>query len=62
MAISTDATVNGWRLGMKLSWETPKITDFGSIADHTFDNPGAGDKSATVQATDKFGEFSHPSP
>lgn len=47
---------------MKLSWEKPEIIDFGSIADHTFDNPGAGDKSATVMATDKFGEYSHPSP
>lgn len=45
---------------MKLTYEAPVIVDHGSIADHTFDNPGAGDKSATVLATDKYGEFSHP--
>lgn len=45
---------------MKLTYEVPTIVDHGSIADHTFDNPGQGDKSATVMATDKFGEYSHP--
>ena len=45
---------------MKIAYEAPEIADFGSIADHTFDNPGVGDKSATVMATDKFGEYSHP--
>ena len=25
-------------------YEKPTITDFGSIADHTFNNPGKGDK------------------
>ncbi len=45
---------------MKLANEAPMIVDLGSIADHTFDNPGQGDKSATVQATDKYGEYSHP--
>ena len=45
---------------MKLDWEVPTIADFGSIADHTFDNPGEGDKSATPMETDKYGEFSHP--
>lgn len=45
---------------MKLAYEKPKVEDYGSIADHTFDNPGQGDKSATVMATDKFGEYSHP--
>ena len=44
----------------KVPYEAPKVIDYGSIADHTFDNPGAGDKSATVMATDKFGEYSHP--
>ena len=45
---------------MKLVYDVPEIIDHGSIADHTFDNPGEGDKSATVMATDKYGEFSHP--
>jgi hypothetical protein len=27
-----------------LSYEKPTISDFGSIADHTFDTPGKGDK------------------
>ena len=44
----------------KVLYEAPKVIDFGSIADHTFDNPGEGDKSATVLATDKYGEYSHP--
>jgi len=47
-------------VGMKVSYEAPAIEDYGSIADHTFDNPGKGDKSATPMETDKFGEFSHP--
>jgi len=25
-------------------YEPPEVIDFGSIADHTFDNPGRGDK------------------
>lgn len=45
---------------MKVSYEAPKIVDYGSIADHTFDNPGKGDKSSTPMVTDKYGEFSHP--
>lgn len=46
---------------MKIAYDAPEIVDFGSIADHTFDNPGTGDKSPdTTLATDKFGEFSHP--
>lgn len=46
---------------MKIAYETPEIADYGSIADHTFNNPGEGDKSPdTTLATDKFGEFSHP--
>ena len=43
-----------------MEYEKPTITDLGSIAEHTFDNPGKGDKSATPMETDKFGEFSHP--
>lgn len=45
---------------MQITYEAPAIVDFGSIASNTFDNPGAGDKSAIVMATDKFGEYSHP--
>jgi hypothetical protein len=45
---------------MKLVYEAPEIIDYGSIADHTFDNPGKGDKAAEPMETDKFGEFSHP--
>ena len=29
---------------VRLLYEKPTITDFGSIADHTFNNPGKGDK------------------
>jgi hypothetical protein len=44
-----------------MRYEKPEVTDFGSIADHTYDNPGAGDKSDfTDYETDKWGEFSHP--
>jgi hypothetical protein len=45
---------------MRLPYEAPKIVDFGSIADHTFDNPGKGDKSPDPLALDKWGEPSHP--
>ena len=45
---------------MRLPYEAPKIVEFGSIADHTFNNPGAGDKSAEPQQVDDFVEFSHP--
>ncbi|MEO6715433.1 MAG: hypothetical protein ABIM89_18685 [Mycobacteriales bacterium] len=42
-------------------YAAPSVTDFGSIADNTFNNPGKGDKSSnTLFVTDKFGEFSHP--
>jgi hypothetical protein len=44
-----------------MRYEKPEVKDFGSIAKHTYDNPGAGDKSSdTTFETDKFGEFSHP--
>ena len=43
-----------------MKYDRPAVIDFGSIAKHTFNNPGKGDKSATPMATDKFGEFSHP--
>jgi hypothetical protein len=44
-----------------MKYEKPVVLDYGSIAGHTFDNPGEGDKSDfTNYATDKYGEFSHP--
>lgn len=46
---------------MQITYESPEIIDLGSIADHTYDNPGEGDKSSdTTLETDKFGEYSHP--
>lgn len=39
-----------------MHWETPEITDLGSIADHTFLNPG-GDEKGT-EGLDPFGEIS----
>lgn len=46
---------------MQIEYEAPAIVDFGSIADHTFNNPGEGDKSSdNTLETDKFGEYSHP--
>ena len=43
-----------------MEYEAPAIIDYGSIADHTFNSPGEGDKSAQPMETDKWGEFSHP--
>jgi len=44
-----------------MEYEKPEVTDFGSIAGHTFDNPGVGDKSEfSDYETDKYAEFSHP--
>ncbi len=44
-----------------MEYHKPEVTDFGSVADHTYNNPGRGDKSSnTTFETDKFGEFSHP--
>ncbi len=46
----------------RMAYQRPTVTDFGSIARHTFDNPGKGDKSSNTNfETDKFGEYSHPS-
>lgn len=46
---------------MAIDYEAPAIEDFGSIADHTFQTPGVGTKSAdTTFELDKFGEYSHP--
>jgi hypothetical protein len=44
----------------KKQYKAPKLVSYGPIADHTFNNPGVGDKSSTPMETDKFGEFSHP--
>jgi hypothetical protein len=42
-----------------MRYETPQITDFGSIGQHTFDNPGVGDKDWRVCPLDPmFGEYS----
>lgn len=42
-------------------YSKPTLTDLGSIAENTFQTPGAGTKSTdTTFETDKFGEFSHP--
>jgi hypothetical protein len=41
-------------------YKAPKLVAYGPIADHTFNTPGVGDKSATPMVTDKFGEYSHP--
>jgi hypothetical protein len=44
-----------------MKYEKPEVKDFGSIAGHTFDNPGVGDKSTfTDYQTDNYLEFSHP--
>ena len=46
---------------MVIDYEAPAIEDFGSIADHTFQTPGVGTKSAdTSYLLDKWGEHSHP--
>ena len=44
---------------MRITYEAPAIVDYGSIADHTFDNPGKGDKAPDPLALDKWGENSH---
>jgi hypothetical protein len=44
-----------------MAYEKPTVTDFGSIADHTFQTPGKGTKSTdSTFETDKYAEFSHP--
>lgn len=44
-----------------MSYEKPAVSDFGSIADHTFQTPGKGTKSTDPTfELDKFGELSHP--
>ncbi len=41
-------------------YEKPTVIDYGSIADHTFDTPGVGDKG-TCGYDPMFGEPSCPS-
>ena len=49
------------RKGVTVRYAKPEVVDFGGIGEHTFDNPGKGDKSDNPNfETDKFGEFSHP--
>ena len=44
-------------------YKTPKLVAYGPIADHTFNNPGVGDKSSnTTFETDKFGDTLTPPP
>ena len=44
-----------------MEYQTPEITDFGSVARHTFNNPGVGDKSPDPLELDPmYGEPSHP--
>ena len=44
-----------------MKYEKPEVTDFGSLASHTYDTPGVGDKSGiTTYETDTFTEYSHP--
>lgn len=47
--------------GGRVQYETPMVVDFGSIAAHTYDNPGVGDKMdrpVEPYHLDKFCEFS----
>ena len=44
-----------------MEYQTPVVTDFGSIADHTYNNPGNGDKMNTPREPwhfDKWCEYS----
>jgi hypothetical protein len=42
-----------------MKYETPRITDFGSIGQHTFVTPGQGHKDHIVCPLDPmFGEYS----
>lgn len=52
--------------GVEMRFETPQVTDFGSIATHTYTNtgqvPGRGpqgkDRRTEITTLDKFGERS----
>ena len=42
-------------------YNPPTLIEYGPIGDHTFNNPGQGDKSSdTSLEQDSFLEFSHP--
>jgi hypothetical protein len=41
-----------------MTWETPEVTDLGSISDHTFINPAGENKGIAVPKADPFGEQS----
>jgi hypothetical protein len=43
-----------------MTWETPEITDLGSIADHTFVNAAGKTKPGPSDHNDAFGEPSLP--
>jgi hypothetical protein len=43
-----------------MTYERPEVVDFGSIADHTFQTPGVGDKG-TCGYDPQFAESSCPS-
>lgn len=44
----------------KMIWETPEITDLGSIAEHTFVNPAGHTKPGPSDHNDAHGEPSLP--
>ena len=44
----------------EMIWETPEITDLGSIADHTFVNTAGKTKPGPSDHTDNHGEPSLP--
>lgn len=46
-----------------MKYEKPEVTDFGSIADHTFTTPGGNVKGCTTNChLDKYNENSGLSP
>ena len=48
-------------MGGQMRYEKPEVLDFGSIAGHTYDNPGVGDKMdypVEPYHLDKFCEYS----
>jgi hypothetical protein len=48
-------------MSVKKRYQPPTLVTYGPIGDHTFNNPGVGDKSGNpLFELDSFGEFSHP--
>jgi hypothetical protein len=46
---------------MKKEYASPKLVEYGRIADCTFQTPGSGTKSTdTTFQLDSYGEYSHP--